>query len=194
MSIAVCDCPYRSDCFAMDVERNQQAFFGWRHDGQQVGISALGMSEQERSILIEHVSTWAAISVCPCTDVDAPHASDSRPIESSARSVRRFAISRQKAEASGIRLGNIENHFREGLKDMIWRLGHHAQERENCVVFFFKIWRTIWAPRQLLRTQDGFQRSPRNQGSRRHFTWEYNGLTHFSPFPIGDFSRFLEGT
>jgi len=43
--------------------------------------------------------------------VGIPHAGDSWPIEPFAATVRRFAISRQEAKASGITLRDIQDRF-----------------------------------------------------------------------------------
>jgi len=59
------DRPDRSDCFAVNVEWNQQAFFGCGRYWQQVEVTALEMSEQQGSIVIEHVSTGAEVARSP---------------------------------------------------------------------------------------------------------------------------------
>ena len=79
--------------------------------GSQVGVTPLEMFKQQRAILIEHVPAGPEIARGPTSDVVIPHSLDSRPIEPVAASVRRFAIPRQEAKASGIALGNIEDRF-----------------------------------------------------------------------------------
>jgi hypothetical protein len=123
MTITVCDCPDRSDCFAVDVEWNQQAFFGCGYDWQQVGVAALEMSEQQGTILIKHVSAGAEVARGSTSDVGIPYPGDSWPIESFAGNVRRFTIPRQQAKASGVTLGNVKDRFSQGLKDGVRRIG-----------------------------------------------------------------------
>jgi hypothetical protein len=69
------------------------------------------MSEEQSTILIKHVSAGAKIARGPATNVGIPHAGDSWPIEPFAATVRRSAISRQEAKASGIALRDIQDRF-----------------------------------------------------------------------------------
>jgi hypothetical protein len=105
------DRPDRSDCFAGNVKRHQQTFFRCRTDWQQIGVTPLEMFEQERAILIKHVSAWAEIARGSASDVRIPHAGDSWPIEPLAVSVRPFAIPRKQAKASRVTLGGIQDRF-----------------------------------------------------------------------------------
>src|SRR6185369_9605618 len=96
---AMHDRPDRSDRFATDVKRDQQAFFGCRNDWQQIGVTPLEMCEQQRAILVEHISAGAETARRATSDVRIPHARDGWPIESFAVSVRLFAVHRQQAKA-----------------------------------------------------------------------------------------------
>jgi hypothetical protein len=89
------------------MKRNQQAFFGCRDHRPQIGVTPLEMSEQQRTILIKHVSARAEIARGSTSDVRIPQAGDSWPIESFAVRVRPSAISREQAKASGVTLRNI---------------------------------------------------------------------------------------
>ena len=115
--------PYGSDRLAGDVKRDQQAFFGRRTDWHQIGVAPFEMSEQQGTILIEHVSAGAEIARGPTSDVGIPHAGDGWPIEPFAVNVRRFAIPRQQAKASGVTLGNIQDRFSQCLKNGARRVG-----------------------------------------------------------------------
>ena len=78
------------------------------------------MSEQQRTIGIEHVSAGAEIAKGPTPDVWTPHAGDSWPIEPLPVNVRRFAIPRQQTKASRVTLSNILDCFSQCLKDRAW--------------------------------------------------------------------------
>src|SRR4029077_1123791 len=106
-TVAVHDRPDGSDRLAGNVKRDQQAFFGCRIYWQQIGVAQFEMSEQQGTISIKHVSAGAEIARGPTSDVRIPHAGDSWPIEPLAANVRRFAILRQQAKASGVTLRNI---------------------------------------------------------------------------------------
>ncbi len=69
------------------------------------------MSEQQRPVLIKHVSARAEIARRPTSDVRIPHAGDSWPIEPLAVSVGPFAIATEQTKASGVTLGDIQNRF-----------------------------------------------------------------------------------
>src|SRR5215813_9532256 len=152
------DRPDRADCFAVDVEWNQQAFLSCGYDWQQVWVAALEMSEQQGTILIKHVSAGAEVARGSTSDVRIPLADDSRPIKSLAGNVRPFTIPRQQAKASGITLGNIKDRFSQGLKDGARRIGERANKRDECAVLLFVVGRTPWTAMQLFRAQDRFQR------------------------------------
>src|SRR5215472_1405477 len=100
------DPPDGSDRFAANVKRDQQAFFGFRNDLQQIGVPSSEMVEEQGTILIKHVAAAAEVARGPTSNVRIPHACDSRPIEPFAVNVRRLAIPRQQAKASGITLSN----------------------------------------------------------------------------------------
>src|SRR5262252_2917607 len=102
--IIVHDPPNGSDRLTGDVKRDQEAFFGCRTDWHQIRITALEMSEEQSTFLIKHVSAGAKIARGPATDVGIPHAANGWPIEPHAVNMRRFAIPRQQAKASGIAL------------------------------------------------------------------------------------------
>src|SRR5688572_22516474 len=109
--VAVHDCPNGSNSLAGNVKGHEQAFFSCRNYWQQIGVAPFEMSEQQSSILIKYVSARAEIARGPTSDVRIPRARDSRPIESFAANVRRFAIFRQQAKASGVTLRNIQDRF-----------------------------------------------------------------------------------
>ena len=116
-AVAVHDSPYGSYRLAVDVKRDQQALFGRRIDWHQIGITPFEVGEQQRTILIEHVSARPEIARGSTSDVGIPHAGDGWPIEPLAINVRRFAIPRQQAQASGVTLRNILDRLRKCPKD-----------------------------------------------------------------------------
>ena len=105
------DSPYGSHRLAVDVKRDQQAFFGCRIDWHQIGITPFEVGEQQCTILIEHVSAGPEITRGSTSDVGIPHAGDGWPIEPLAINVGRFAVPRQQAKASGVTLRNILDRF-----------------------------------------------------------------------------------
>src|SRR5260370_25544558 len=119
-TIAVHNRPDRSDGFAGDVKRDQQAFFGCRNDWHQIGITPFEMSEQQGTILIEHVSAGPEVPRGSPSDMVVPHAGDSWPIEPLAANVRSFSIPPPQAKASRVTLGNIHNPSSHLLKNRAW--------------------------------------------------------------------------
>src|SRR5690349_22651872 len=117
------DSPDGSDRFACNVKRDQQAFFGCRNDWQQIGVAPFEVPEEQGTILIEHVAAGAEVAWRPASDVWIPHACDSRPIEPLALKVRRLAIPRQLAKASGVSLGNLQDRVGQSLKNRVRRVG-----------------------------------------------------------------------
>jgi hypothetical protein len=105
------------------VKRDQQAFFGRRNDWQEIGIAPFEMSEQEGTILIQHVSTGAEIAGGTSSLVRIPHAGYSWPVKALAAHVRRLAVLRQQAQAGRVALRNIQDRFSERLKDGAGRIG-----------------------------------------------------------------------
>lgn len=83
----------------------------WRNDWSQIGVTPLEMFKQQGAILIEHVPAGPEIARGPTSDVVIPHSGDSRPVEPVTANIRRFAIPRQEAKASGVALGNIQDRF-----------------------------------------------------------------------------------
>jgi hypothetical protein len=61
-TVAVRNRPNGPHRLAGDVKRDQQTFFGCRNDWHQIGVAPFEMCEQQRSILIEHVSAGPEIA------------------------------------------------------------------------------------------------------------------------------------
>src|SRR6476660_813470 len=97
------------------------------------------MSEQQRSISIEHVAAGAEIARRATSDVRAPGARDRWPIKPLAANIRRLAIPGQQAKPSGIALRNLQNRFSEYLKYGARRIGQCTyQLHERAVLAFIR--------------------------------------------------------
>src|SRR5258708_36889228 len=112
------------------------------------------MSEQQGTILIEHVSAGPEIPRGSPSDMGVPHAGDSWPIEPFTANVRSFSIPRQQAKASRVTLGNIQNRFSQRLENGARRIGQRPQQRHDRAVLLFVIRRTRWAALPLIHAED----------------------------------------
>src|SRR6516164_6875518 len=77
----VCHYPDCAYSFAPTVKRDQQCFLDQRYNWSEIGVAPLGMTEEQRSIAIEHVSTRPEIARRAAADVRLPTAGDRRPLE-----------------------------------------------------------------------------------------------------------------
>src|SRR5262249_39920502 len=79
--IAHRDRPYCPDSLAPDVKRDQQALFRRGRYRDEVWVTPLEVSEQQCTVLIEHVSTGTEIARRPAANMPFPVASNGRPIK-----------------------------------------------------------------------------------------------------------------
>src|SRR5260370_36069249 len=112
------------------------------------------MSEQQGTILIEHVSAGPEVARGSPSDMGVPHAGDSWTIEPFAATVRSYSIRRHQAKASRVTLGNIQNRFSQRLKNGARRIGQRADQRHERAILLFIIGRARRAAAHLLRAED----------------------------------------
>src|SRR6185369_470725 len=155
--------------------------FGRWYDRQQVRVAPFEMSEQQGTVLIEHVSARAEVARGPASSVRIPLTGDGRPIEPPAAYVRRLAILGQQAEASRVALRNVQDRVREYLKYAVGRIGQRAHQIYQRAVFLFIIRRPRWAVLQLLGAQDRLQRSRRNGTLERNLSVCFSRVGHRPP-------------
>src|SRR5262245_34498924 len=80
-AIAVRDRPYCPDSLAPDVKRDQQALFHRGRYRDEVWVTPLEVSEQQCTVLIEHVSAGTEIARRPAANMPFPFASNGWPIK-----------------------------------------------------------------------------------------------------------------
>src|SRR5262249_41867064 len=80
-AIAVRDRPYCPDSLAPDVKRHQQALFHRGRYRDEVWVTPLEVSEQQCTVLIEHVSAGTEIARRPAANMPFPFASNGWPIK-----------------------------------------------------------------------------------------------------------------
>ena len=81
-TIIVHDRPYGPDCFAAEVEWNNESLYGRRRDGSEIGVTALGVPHEQWHITIEYVSAGTEIARTAAADMRCPSACEGWPIES----------------------------------------------------------------------------------------------------------------